>query len=60
MDRAQVFVLAGEPSGDMLGGRLLQALQEQTAGDLRSSPASGGPRMAERGLAACSRWTNCR
>jgi lipid-A-disaccharide synthase len=51
MDRAQVFVLAGEPSGDMLGGRLLQALQEQTGGDLRFSGV-GGPRMAERGLSS--------
>jgi lipid-A-disaccharide synthase len=49
MPRAQVFVLAGEPSGDMLGGRLLQALREQ-AGDRLEFFGVGGPRMAERGL----------
>jgi lipid-A-disaccharide synthase len=49
MGRAQVFVLAGEPSGDMLGGRLLKALDEQ-AGDRFEFFGVGGPRMAERGL----------
>ncbi len=49
MRPAQVFVLAGEPSGDMLGGRLLKALREQ-AGDRLEFFGVGGPRMAERGL----------
>jgi lipid-A-disaccharide synthase len=49
MAPAQVFVLAGEPSGDMLGGRLIQALREQ-AGDRLEFFGVGGPRMAERGL----------
>jgi lipid-A-disaccharide synthase len=49
MARAEVFVLAGEPSGDMLGGRLLKALGEQ-AGDRLEFFGVGGPRMAERGL----------
>ena len=42
-------MLAGEPSGDMLGGRLLKALREQ-AGDRLEFFGVGGPRMAERGL----------
>jgi lipid-A-disaccharide synthase len=49
MQRSQVFVLAGEPSGDMLGGRLLKALGQQ-AGDRLEFFGVGGPRMAERGL----------
>ena len=49
MQRAQVFVLAGEPSGDMLGGRLLGALRDQ-AGDRLEFFGVGGPRMAERGV----------
>jgi hypothetical protein len=49
MQRAQVFVLAGEPSGDMLGGRLLDALRDQ-AGDRLEFFGVGGPRMAERGV----------
>jgi len=49
MRPTQVFVLAGEPSGDMLGGRLLQALRDQ-AGDRLEFFGVGGPRMAERGL----------
>ena len=49
MRRAEVFVLAGEPSGDMLGGRLIQALRDQ-AGDRLEFFGVGGPRMAERGL----------
>jgi lipid-A-disaccharide synthase len=49
MRPTQVFVLAGEPSGDMLGGRLLQALKDQ-AGDQLEFFGVGGPRMAERGL----------
>lgn len=44
-----VFLLAGEPSGDMLGGRLMQALREQGRGELEFFGV-GGPRMAERGL----------
>jgi lipid-A-disaccharide synthase len=48
MDRQRVFLLAGEPSGDMLGGRLMQALRDQ-AGEVEFFGV-GGPRMAERGL----------
>ena len=49
MQRSRVFVLAGEPSGDMLGGRLIAALREQTDDRLEFFGV-GGPRMAERGL----------
>jgi lipid-A-disaccharide synthase len=44
----RIFLLAGEPSGDMLGGRLMRALHEQ-APDL-SFAGVGGPRMVDEGL----------
>jgi lipid-A-disaccharide synthase len=44
----QIFLLAGEPSGDMLGARLMRALHEQSPG--LDFAGIGGPRMAEEGL----------
>lgn len=44
-----IFVLAGEPSGDALGGRLMAALKKKTGGRIRFSGV-GGERMAEQGL----------
>ena len=44
-----IFVIAGEPSGDALGGALIAALRERTAGALRIA-GIGGERMAEQGL----------
>lgn len=49
MRRSRIFLLAGEPSGDMLGGRLMHALQEQ-AGDRLEFFGIGGLRMAQQGL----------
>lgn len=49
MRRSRIFVLAGEPSGDMLGGRLMHALQEQ-AGEQLDFFGVGGLRMAQQGL----------
>ena len=44
-----LFVIAGEPSGDALGGALIAALRERTGGHLRIA-GIGGERMAEEGL----------
>ncbi len=44
-----VYLIAGEPSGNVLGGRLMAALQERSAGPLRFA-GIGGERMAEQGL----------
>ena len=45
-----IFLVAGEPSGDALGGRLMAALRELSAGNVRFVGGVGGPRMAEQGL----------
>ncbi|HZB90213.1 MAG TPA: lipid-A-disaccharide synthase [Stellaceae bacterium] len=44
-----VYLIAGEPSGDALGGRLMAALEERSGGVLRFA-GIGGERMAEAGL----------
>ncbi|MEM7168922.1 MAG: lipid-A-disaccharide synthase [Pseudomonadota bacterium] len=44
-----IFLIAGEPSGDQLGARLMAALQEQSAEEIRFM-GIGGPLMAEQGL----------
>jgi len=49
MASSLVFVLAGEPSGDMLGGRLMAALNRHAGSELRFVGV-GGARMAEQGL----------
>lgn len=46
-----VMVVAGEPSGDSLGGPLMAALSEQTGGAVRYSGV-GGPQMEAQGLAS--------
>ena len=43
-----IYLVAGEPSGDVLGGRLMAALR-QVRSDL-TFVGVGGPRMAEQGL----------
>src|SRR3972149_10354895 len=40
---------AGEPSGDLLGARLMAALREQVGGQVRFAGV-GGEEMAEQGL----------
>lgn len=45
----RVFIVAGEPSGDLLGGRLMAALRERLRGDVVFA-GLGGERMAEEGL----------
>jgi lipid-A-disaccharide synthase len=44
-----IFLIAGEPSGDVLGGRLMQALVRQTGGRVRFA-GLGGEAMARHGL----------
>ena len=44
-----IYVIAGEPSGDALGGRLMAALRERSPTPLRFA-GIGGERMAEQGL----------
>jgi lipid-A-disaccharide synthase len=49
-DRAPfIFVVAGEPSGDVLGAELIRALRQRTGGQLRVAGV-GGERMREEGL----------
>ena len=44
-----IFIIAGEPSGDALGGALMAALKQRTGGAIRFA-GIGGERMAEQGL----------
>jgi lipid-A-disaccharide synthase len=48
-DTPFVFLVAGEPSGDALGGRLIAALRQRTGGNLRIA-GIGGERMQDEGL----------
>ena len=45
----EIFILAGESSGDQLGGRLMKSLREAYRGEIRFVGV-GGERMKERGL----------
>ena len=49
MTRPLVFLIAGEPSGDVLGARLMAALKRRTGGEIDFA-GIGGPAMAEEGL----------
>jgi lipid-A-disaccharide synthase len=46
-----IFLVAGEPSGDVLGARLMAALKRATGGRVRFAGV-GGERMAAEGLAS--------
>src|SRR5256886_12498572 len=46
-----IFIVAGEPSGDALGGALIRALRERTGGGVRVA-GIGGESMAEQGFAS--------
>ncbi|HEY1799244.1 MAG TPA: lipid-A-disaccharide synthase [Stellaceae bacterium] len=48
-DAPFIFIVAGEPSGDAIGGALIGALKERTGGSVRVA-GIGGERMAEQGL----------
>ena len=43
------YIIAGEPSGDVLGAGLMQALRSMTSGEAQFY-GIGGDRMAEQGL----------
>lgn len=49
MTRPLVFLIAGEPSGDVLGARLMAALKRRTGGEI-DFVGIGGPAMAEEEL----------
>ncbi|MCR6632101.1 MAG: lipid-A-disaccharide synthase [Magnetospirillum sp.] len=44
-----IYVIAGEPSGDLLGGRLMAGLKARTSGDIRFA-GIGGEAMRAEGL----------
>ncbi len=48
-DAPLIYLVAGEPSGDILGARLIAALKERTGGLVRFAGV-GGESMAEQGL----------
>ncbi len=45
-----IFLLAGEPSGDIIGARLMQALRRQRGSEGLTFFGVGGPRMQDQGL----------
>lgn len=49
LERPHLMLVAGEPSGDLLGGRLMAALRERRGEQIRFS-GIGGPQMAAQGL----------
>ena len=51
MSATTVFLVAGEPSGDLLGARLMAALRYMSGGPLRFVGV-GGPSMAAEGLSS--------
>ncbi|MDO8289293.1 MAG: lipid-A-disaccharide synthase [Parvibaculum sp.] len=46
-----IMLVAGEPSGDVLGGELMEALMSETGGNIRISGV-GGPHMIAHGLSS--------
>ena len=48
-DAPLIFLIAGEPSGDLIASRLMAALERRTQGSVRFAGV-GGPLMAEQGL----------
>src|SRR5437660_3401297 len=46
-----IFIVAGEPSGDALGGALIRALRKRTGGRMRVA-GIGGESMAQQGLSS--------
>ena len=58
MDRAAplIFLIAGEPSGDLIASRLMAALKRRTGDRIRFA-GIGGPLMAEHGLESLFPYT---
>ncbi len=50
-DAPLIFLIAGEPSGDLLGARLMAALKAETGGRIRFA-GIGGEQMTAQGLAS--------
>jgi lipid-A-disaccharide synthase len=50
-DAPLIYLIAGEPSGDLLGGRIMAALKQESGGAVRFA-GIGGDRMAEQGLSS--------
>ena len=48
-DAPLIFLIAGEPSGDLIASRLMDALRQRTGDKVRFA-GIGGPLMAEQGL----------
>ena len=55
-DAPLIFLIAGEPSGDLIASRLMEALK-QRAGDRVRFAGIGGPLMAEQGLESLFRYS---
>jgi lipid-A-disaccharide synthase len=53
----KIMLVAGEPSGDILGGRLMAGLRELAGGRVAFCGV-GGPRMAEQGLESLFPYTD--
>ena len=51
LETLRVYIIAGEPSGDLLGGRLMAALSEITDRQAQYIGV-GGPKMASEGLSS--------
>jgi lipid-A-disaccharide synthase len=49
MNGPRIYLIAGEPSGDRLGARLISALKAKTGGECQIS-GIGGPEMEKQGL----------
>ena len=47
-----IFLIAGEPSGDLIASRLMAALKRRTGNGVRFA-GIGGPLVAEQGWRAC-------
>ena len=51
MNKIKIFLIAGEPSGDVLGGKLIAAIKKQLGNTKEIELIGvGGPKMEEQGL----------
>ena len=50
MDKIKIFIIAGEPSGDVLGGKLMTAIKDESSGRAIEFIGVGGSKMQEQGL----------
>jgi len=52
MDKIIIFIIAGEPSGDVLGGKLMSAIKAESGGKKIEFVGIGGTKMQEQGLSS--------